>query len=153
MPEDPPTISTTGRVLAPTPDEAKAAGKWGHVPERDCLGFVTQRDSHAHRIRKFDAYALSVSVLNTLTDLGVERVFIHETDTGDVYEFLLDDFTEWGKPVPDDVLEHPSDPQRYHSRDDPAALWSGHASAFYVSEKPPDDAGFTPASELGGDDE
>lgn len=147
--KQPPTISTRGNVHAPTAKGTRIAGKWGVVPERGCLGYVTKRDSHAHRIRSLDAYAISTSVLRNLERLKVGRVFIHETDTGDVYEYLLEDFTEYGRIVPGHILEDDTDPQRFHSRDDPAALWPKHAGLFY-NHRDTDavDAEFTTAADL-----
>ena len=145
---EPPRVFTRGAIKAVTPDGTKLAARWGEGKNRDGRVIVAKKDSQKHRLRALDAYAFSTDAIRTMEQFGAERVFIHETDTGDVYEFSLDDFTDWGTPVPAKFLDSPDDPQRYHERDDPLHRWPGHGEILYAGEACDGSAEFVRGSEL-----
>ena len=124
---EPPHVAVQGAVKAPHGDATRVVGMWGHCEERGALAYVSERDSERHRLRALDAYAISTYTLELLTALRAEYVFIAETDTGDVYEYELADFTEYGDLVPERFLEDTNDPQRYATRAGAWRKWSNHA--------------------------
>lgn len=114
----------------------RTVGHVGLCPDRgddDVVAsvFVTKRDSHDHRIRALDAYAISEDALPRLTDRDIKRLFVHETDTGHVYEYRMRQFTE-GPNVPNHYLATRGDPQRFVTRDDAAYTWADHGGRLYL---------------------
>lgn len=152
---DAPTIGKSGRVIVHVPDGTNTVGWLGTIPERDGNGLITERDSHKHRIRALDAYAFSISAIDTMRAVDLDYVLVAETDTGDVYEWKFDAI-RYGDDVPDTFLEHPEDPQRFVPRDSARAIWRDHLDSVYRDEPESDvtlegehnSQGFEKASEL-----
>lgn len=149
---DPPQLQKRHRVQSLT-----GGGHAGHIARaaaRPNPVFVAARDSHDHRLRYLHeeqggAYAISDDVLRRLADAGVQRIFIRETDTGDVYEWPAGAFYT-GEHVPDAFLETTSDPQRYATRDSAEHVWDDLPNDTFYE---PQGAGFERASDRdGGDD-
>lgn len=145
---EPPTIDKSGRVVVHTPDGTKVAGFLGTVPERSGNGVITERDSHQHRIRALDAYAFSLTAIETMKAADVDFVLVHETDTGDTYEWKFE-AVAFADEVPDQFLEHAEDPQKYVPRESARAIWRDHNPYRHDEPEQPDDAdGFRRASEV-----
>lgn len=103
------------------------------------LGYLTTRDSEEHRLRAVDGYAVEVHGLEQIayaaSKRGADRpgvVFVHETDTNDVYEFTAAQLFE-GEYVPDG-LNPGFDAQRYVARSDAEHIWADHGGReFYLT--------------------
>lgn len=149
---EPPTIRKEGRVVVHTPGGTRVAGWLGTIPERGDSGFVAERDSHLHRIRALDAYAISLTALRILEQAECGYVLVHETDTDAVYEWKATAFIQ-GNEVADRYLQHSNDPQRFCKRDSARAIWRDHGSELYRSTPSPDvnEEVFAPASDLDTD--
>lgn len=72
-------------------------GYIGHIPSRECKGFVQFCERAKHFHRKEEAYMLADKVLAILRAKGAERIIIAEEDTGTVYEFHE---RQWNTSVP-----------------------------------------------------
>lgn len=129
--EDPPLIRKEGRVLTTDSKRTRTAG-WHGPTNRGAVGYVTSRDSHEHRIRALDAYAISTSVLRKLELIDAEVLLVVEEDTDAVFEYRLEDFTEYADLVPERFLYDASDPQRYVPRTNAYAEWPNHRGDVYV---------------------
>jgi hypothetical protein len=126
-----PTVSIYGNIKIRTPDGARVVARWGQSPELGARVALADKREH-HRIHKLGddgAFAFSTEALDLMTGIGVRRILIREPDTGDVYDYGIEDFTEWGEPVPPDVLDHEDDPQTWVDRADPLDYYPGHAGA------------------------
>jgi hypothetical protein len=137
--EQPPRVWAQGRVMARHPtDGQQHAGTYGTVvvPEdhevHGTVALVKQVRRDDHRIRNVDGYAISTNALDIMRTLAIERVYIMERDTGDVLEYLYEDFTEWGDLLPESHRDHPEHRQRYVRCSDPLALWPDHADRLIV---------------------
>lgn len=149
---EPPTFQRAGRVQVHTPDGTKVAGYHGTIPERESNGFLSDRNSHKHRIRALDSYAFSITLVDTLKALDPGFVLVRETDTGDVYEWKAEALF-YADEVPDQFLEHADDPQLHLPRESARAIWrSGGAGLVEKPEPPESDPEFTKASDLSDDD-
>jgi len=95
---EPPVLVEEPRRRVGVPGTLRTAGLAGHLDAggSQVRGFVSPRTRAEHYFRKFDGYGLSLSVLPLLTEWGIARVLIAETDTGTVYEYLLRDFERHG---------------------------------------------------------
>lgn len=129
--EDPPVIKKKGRVLVDAGNRTRTAG-WHGPTNRGGVGFVTARDSHEHRLRALDAYAISKSVLRKLALLEAVVILVVETDTDAVFEFTFEDYVEYGEVVPEKFNANPRDPQRYVPRTKAYAEWPNHRGDVYV---------------------
>jgi len=127
-PARPPSFVRCGPIEV---NNQRRGGWWGACPGRGCLGYATERDSYAHRLRELGAYAISVNVLQKIQTLGVERVFVVETDTGTILEYRIEQFLEEGEAVPDEYLQDIYDPQRFAGTELAAGRWEDAFGAFY----------------------
>lgn len=122
-----PRIRKHRRVLHRTGRRTRTVG-WHGPTTRGVRGFVTARDSHEHRIRALNAYAISQKVLDKLRDRNVELILVAETDTGKVLEYSPFDFSN---SVPSEYLSDKRDPQSYAETND-ATVWPDHHGDVYV---------------------
>jgi hypothetical protein len=128
-PPDEPHIQKRQKVPHTVGEKRIIAGWVGPCPERDCRAYVSERDSHKHRIRALDAYGISTAVLRRLREWGVGRVFVLE-DSRRVYEFTMAAWTD-APAVPDEYLLRADDPQRYIERSAAGYTWQ-HDDDFYL---------------------
>lgn len=135
---DPPTIYAQGRILTHPPSGQRVAGYHGPVPERRCRGVrcIKAPQHRFHSLGYEGAFAISTDALELMSLYGVKVILIHEPDTHDVYEYRLEDFIEWGLPVPETHLDDARDPQRWVDRADPLHLWPGHGPNLNRGEPP-----------------
>lgn len=129
--EDPPRIRKRERVLTKHGERTLMAG-WHGETNRGEMGFVSVRNSHTHRIRALNAYAISVDVLDKLDARDVSVVLIVEEDTGDVWEY---DIGAFDTHVPETFLNRRDDPQRYATatRDAARGKWENHRTGVYLA--------------------
>lgn len=106
------------------PGTTRTAGIAGllDVGNSQVRGFVSPRERAEHFFRKFDGYGLSLSVLDLLSEWGVVRVLIAETDTGTVWEYMTRDFEAHGS-----VYDNEGDRQLVLSTEYAVAVHYGHA--------------------------
>lgn len=128
---EPPRIKKRNKVSVTVGERRKTAG-WTGPTNRGEYGFVSVRNSHEHRIRALDAYAISMTVLHKLVDKHVKVVLVVESDTGDVYEYRLKQFAGEEQTVPEEFQMTEDDPQRYVERRNRHRFWSDHKSDVYV---------------------
>lgn len=82
----------------------RTVGYYCYKPDTDSRVYVSERDSTEHRYDGDDkwydfpfdcqGYGLSMELFGRLADAGVGAVYIAETDTGDVYNFSIDQFID-----------------------------------------------------------
>jgi hypothetical protein len=128
-PPDEPHLQKRRKVHHRVGEKRIVAGWVGPCPERQCRGYVSERDSDTHRIHALDAYGISEGVLRRLGSWGVGRVFIVE-DSQRVYEFTMRAWKNASQ-VPDRYLMREDDPQRYIERIDARQTWE-HGDRFYL---------------------
>ena len=140
---EPPRVRKTTPIQIRVDGTTRTAGHVGRAYERPGWAFVTTRNSHAHRLRYYNkddggTYAISMSALSRVMHIGedVQTVFVHEVDTGDVYEWPLTAFTTDGEVVPPKYLDTKADPQTGMARETATHVWEGHApDDFYVAHE------------------
>ena len=96
----------------------KVIGEIGWEKERGETVFVTKRSRESSLYRntpddKNGGYAISESVLSELRASGVERIYVGEYETEDVYQFGREQFHNGMR-----LTHHPKDSQRCVSIDD-----------------------------------
>lgn len=74
-----------GRIAVDKSGGADGTDRDGHM-------FVKQVVRDRHLYRKYEGYCFTDSVLDRFKDAGVQRIFVHEKDTGLVIEYDPDDF-------------------------------------------------------------
>ena len=129
QPPEPPRIQKRKKVPHTVGDKRIIAGWIGPVPERDCLGYVTERDEHEHRIRALDAYGISEAVLRRLEAADVQVILVHESDSDTVLEYTMTQYQN-APSVPDTYLMRADDPQKYVCRADADENWQNGESLY-----------------------
>jgi len=132
-----PRVKAVGRVRIQTPDGENTVARWGQSPELNERVAILHRDCHQriHKLGTEGAFAISNKGLDIMTSLGVRRLFFKEPDTGDVYEYKIEDFTEWGERVPDNICEYPkADPQTWVDRADPLNHYPDAVSEVEIND-------------------
>lgn len=133
---DAPHFQKKGRVHAGSKqtergEVSRTVGWWGVCPERNCRAYLTDRDPDEHKWRALGgdagAWAISDSALRKLDRLGVKRVFVRETTTGDVYEYRLAAFD---RRVPEKM--NPPEPQSYVPAGAYWEKWTGHGDDLLI---------------------
>lgn len=145
--QDPPSVKKDEAIHISVRGNTRHVGYIVGVPTEGYpqWAYLTQRDSDKHRIRKLKpekegAYAVSIHALVDIEQAAQRRgtqrpgtVFVHELDSGDVYEYDADSLFD-GPTVPDDFLESVSDPQKYVTREGARHVWPDHApDDFYIT--------------------
>lgn len=145
--DDPPRVKKTEAIHISVGGNPRHVGYLAEVPTEGYpkWAFVAPKDSDEHRFRYLrenegGAYAVSIHALVDIERAAQRRgtsrpatVFIHELDSGDVYEYEADDLFD-GPTVPDNFLESMSDPQKYVTIDGAKRVWRDHApDGFYIT--------------------
>ncbi|UBF22627.1 hypothetical protein HRTV-25_gp46 [Halorubrum tailed virus 25] len=119
-----PTLKATPRQRLPVPVLAETegtAGVGGFLSTGE-KAYVSPRARRSHYFRLHEGYAVSDQILDYLDKSGMAYILIQETDTGNVLEYHLRDFVDFGIPI-----EHEeADPQTCVPEKH-ATTWSGHA--------------------------
>lgn len=146
---DPPVVRKRKALHISVGGDVKHVGHFAVLVEPEPAAttpvYVTTRDSHDHRLRYLEqdaggAYAVSRHAIGEVqrhahryADGGVRSFFVHEVDTGDVYEWRMDALTVESQAVPEQYLETTADPQVYVTRESAAYVWTDHApDDFYA---------------------
>ena len=118
-----PTVKQTPRrqVPVPAPDMDGIAGVLGVLESGEKV-YVTPRTRSQHFFRKHAGYAVSDRILAELDRQGVVKVFVQETDVGDVIEYDTAQFSTAGI----DVDYEDGDPQTLVP-EAVARVWDGHS--------------------------
>lgn len=120
-----------------SPTTGKIAGFVGREVNRgnDTMVYTTLRSSR-HFYYEGDGWAISDSILDTIEDLGVSRILIHDgtDDRSDVFEYQARAYYDSEKQVHEQDLDDPTDPQRYTKKDNYLYKWEGHAARLFVDD-------------------
>lgn len=105
--------------------------------------YVSEREAGEHRYHgedpwydlpfDGDAYGLSLELFERLDDAGVGRVYIPETDTGDVYQFSFQQFVH-GEPInyDDASADYDKDIQKVVPIAEAVEVWEGAYPDLYT---------------------
>lgn len=111
--------------------DQRLVGFVGHERHRDLKVYTTRRADH-HYYQNGEGYAISNSALLDAKAIGCTQVLIHQQHTGHVYEFALDQYLKFGKPVPEAFIEDDDDPQTYVPKDRHQFRYPEHADEMFV---------------------
>jgi len=117
------------------PSLNKPIGEIGWDTSREETVFVSERyrDSSLYESTpngKSGGYAISESVLTELRGLGVERVYVAEYETGDVYQFSLQQYKNGMR-----LTHHRNDPQRCVSVDERENGYQNYLDNLYQGDE------------------
>lgn len=101
-------------------DHPKGGGMVGWFTEWNGQGmaYLSPRTREEHYFRKYEGYAISISILTVLSAREVQTVFIAEDDTETMYEFTMDSFRRGLT-----VTYEENDPQRVVPTDEARRVW------------------------------
>lgn len=112
------------------PKKDVKVGYVGYDKVYDEKVFTTLRDRNRHYYRKGEGYAISEKILSTLRANAVEKIYVHEKNSGDVYQFTLEQFLAGPK------LEHMAeDTQRLVKDDDATDYWEDVGFDLYDGDE------------------
>ena len=98
---DAPTLKATPRQKLKVPALAETegtAGVGGFLKSGE-KAYVTPRTRSRHFFRLHEGYAISDQIIDYLGRSGMSVILVQEQDTGNVLEYHLRDFTDFGIPV------------------------------------------------------
>lgn len=99
-------------------------------PTYDCLAYYSVRNERDHFYWKGKAYPIDDTIVERLTELGVEKVFIGQTDKQSVLEF---DFQQYRECQDGETIHHPPyAKQRYTPRENAVRKWPNHTGTLFV---------------------
>lgn len=131
--DDPPKIQTQQEIEHPT-EEGTTIGEVGWEQSRNKTVFVQKRKrEHAYRSTgegNDPGYAISESILSQLRAYDVEHIYIHESETGDVYQFGFKQYTDPKEGMR--LTHHPDDPQRCVPVNKCQAVYNGISEELYT---------------------
>jgi hypothetical protein len=87
--------------------------------------YVSPRTRTAHYFRLHKGYAISDSILEYLRQSGIQVVLIQERDTGNVLEYQIQDFEDFGI----HIMEERGDPQTCVPEKH-ATVWEDHSGGL-----------------------
>lgn len=121
-----PILKSTPRQQLPVPVLAETegmAGVGGFLSAGE-KAYVSPRKRSVHYFRLHEGYAVSDQILDYLDKSGMAYILIQETDTGNVLEYHLRDFVDFGIPV-----EHEEGDPQTCVPEKHATTWNGHAES------------------------